>query len=372
MPGIFRPREQEVVILSRGEEKNDDNSRTVWWDGANLDTWAEELDGADVVINLAGRTVNCRYGKRNRQQIYDSREFSTQVIGEAIAQARRPPGVWFNASSATVYRHALDRPMDEATGEVDKVEPGKPRDKWEFSVDVVNRWEAALFAAATPDTRRIAMRLPMVFGPGRGGVYEAFRNIARLGLGGTQGPGNQYVSWLHVDDLLRIINWCIEHETLEGAINMCAPNPMPNREFLKALRGQRATRKDGVSSCPRPFGCSRSVPSSCAPRPSYCSRAAAWCRARCSSPGSRFNRPDGRSPSDPRPSYCSRAAAWCRARCSSPGSSLITPPGQRPPKPSRPEDPNGHRKMFPVLSDTGPSGGVLNKATFLGIGQQDP
>ena len=96
--------------------------------------------------------------------------------------------------------------------------------------------EAALFAAATPDTRRIAMRLPMVFGPGRGGVYEAFRNFARLGLGGTQGPGNQYVSWLHVDDLLRIINWCIEHETLEGAINMCAPNPMPNREFLKALR----------------------------------------------------------------------------------------------------------------------------------------
>ena len=232
----FSTKGAEVVILSRGEEKNDNNARTVWWDGANLDTWAEELDGADVVINLAGRTVNCRYGKRNRQQIYDSREFSTQVIGEAIAQARRPPGVWFNASSATVYRHALDRPMDEATGEVDKVESGKPRDKWEFSVDVVNRWEAALFAAATPDTRRIAMRLPMVFGPGRGGVYEAFRNIARLGLGGTQGPGNQYVSWLHVDDLLRIINWCIEHETLEGAINMCAPNPMPNREFLKALR----------------------------------------------------------------------------------------------------------------------------------------
>ena len=232
----FAAKGAEVVILSRGEEKNDDNARTVWWDGANLDTWAEELDGADVVINLAGRTVNCRYGKKNRQQIYDSREFSTQVVGEAIAQAKRPPAVWFNASSATIYRHALDRPMDEATGEVDKVEPGKPRDKWEFSVDVVNRWEAALFAAATPDTRRIAMRLPMVFGQGRGGVYEAFRNIARLGLGGTQGPGNQYVSWLHVDDLLRIINWCIEHETLEGAINMCAPNPMPNREFLKALR----------------------------------------------------------------------------------------------------------------------------------------
>ena len=238
----FSARGAEVVILSRGEEKTDDNSRTVWWDGANLDTWAEELDGADVVINLAGRTVNCRYGKRNRQQIYDSREFSTQVIGEAIAQARRPPGVWFNASSATVYRHALDRPMDEATGEVDKVEPGKPRDKWEFSVDVVNRWEAALFAAATPATRRIAMRLPMVFGPGRGGVYEAFRNIARLGLGGTQGPGNQYVSWLHVDDLLRIINWCIEHETLEGAINMLmAPSRVSCSMHQLIIRNKSST-----------------------------------------------------------------------------------------------------------------------------------
>jgi len=232
----FSAKGAEVVVLSRGEEKSTDDARTVWWDGVNLDTWAEELDGADVVINLAGRTVNCRYSKKNRQQIYDSREFSTQIVGEAIVRAERPPAVWFNASSATIYRHALDRPMSEGTGEVDEVEPGNPRDKWEFSVDVVNRWEAALFGAATPDTRRIAMRLSMVFGPGRGGVYEAFRNIARLGLCGTQGPGNQYVSWLHMGDFLRMIDWCIEHETLDGAINMCAPNPMPNCEFLKALR----------------------------------------------------------------------------------------------------------------------------------------
>jgi len=232
----FSTKGWEVVVLSRDEDKSLDDSRSVWWDGVNLDTWAEELDGANVVVNLAGRTVNCRYNKKTRQQIYDSREFSTQIIGQAIARAKRPPSVWFNASSATLYRHALDRPMDEATGEVDPVVPGKPRDKWEFSVDVVNRWEAALFDAATPDTRRIAMRLPMVFGPGRGGVFEAFRNIARLGLGGTQGPGTQYVSWLHVDDLLRMLDWCIERDNLEGGINMCAPNPIPNREFLKSLR----------------------------------------------------------------------------------------------------------------------------------------
>ena len=226
----------EVVVLSRQLHEPRDGVRFVWWDGANLDAWADELDGAAAVINLAGRSVNCRYGKKNRREIYQSREFSTEVIGEAIAECAAPPPVWFNASSATVYRHALDRAMDEATGEIDPVEPGKPRNKWEFSVDVVNRWERALFNAATPDTRRIAMRLSMVFGTGAGGVHEAFRNIARLGLGGTQGPGTQYVSWLHVDDFLRMLDWCLENGELSGPINMCSPNPMPNSDFMRAFR----------------------------------------------------------------------------------------------------------------------------------------
>ena len=224
----------EVVVLSRQLHEPRDGVRFVWWDGANLDAWADEFDGAAAVINLAGRSVNCRYGKKNRREIYQSREFSTEVIGEAIAECAAPPPVWFNASSATVYR--LDRAMDESTGEIDPVEPGKPRDKWEFSVDVVNRWERALFNAATPDTRRIAMRLSMVFGIGSGGVHEAFRNIARLGLGGTQGPGTQYVSWLHVDDFLRMLDWCLENGELSGPINMCSPNPMPNSDFMRAFR----------------------------------------------------------------------------------------------------------------------------------------
>ncbi|HAH98865.1 MAG TPA: epimerase, partial [Verrucomicrobiales bacterium] len=232
----FADKGWEVVVLSRRRNERQEGARFVWWDGANLDAWVDELDGSDAVINLAGRTVNCRYNKKNRRQIYESRQSSTEVIGEAIADCAAPPSVWFNASSATVYRHSLDRAMDEATGDIDLVEPGKPRDKWEFSVDVVNRWEAALFDAPTPDTRRIAMRLSMVFGSGKGGVYEAFRNIARFGLAGTQGPGNQYVSWLHVVDFLRMIDWCIENENLEGTINMCSPKPIPNREFLKALR----------------------------------------------------------------------------------------------------------------------------------------
>ena len=238
----FADKGWEVVVLSRRRNERQEGARFVWWDGANLDAWVDELDGSDAVINLAGRTVNCRYNKKNRRQIYESRQSSTEVIGEAIADCAAPPSVWFNASSATVYRHSLDRAMDEATGDIDPVEPGKARDKWEFSVDVVNRWEAALFDAPTPDTRRIAMRLSMVFGSGKGGVYEAFRNIARFGLAGTQGQGNQYVSWLHVTDFLRMIDWCVENENLEGAINMCSPNPIPNREFLKALREASGAR----------------------------------------------------------------------------------------------------------------------------------
>ena len=130
----------DVVVLSRSEGELSDCVRYVWWDGANLDAWANEIDGADVVINLSGRSINCRYTKKNRQLIYDSRENSTQVVGEAITQAKEPPRVWLNASAATIYRHSLDRDMDEATGELQYVEPGRPKDKWEFSVDVVNRW----------------------------------------------------------------------------------------------------------------------------------------------------------------------------------------------------------------------------------------
>ena len=226
----------DVVVLSRSEGELSDCLRYVWWDGANLDAWANEIDGADVVINLSGRSINCRYTKKNRQQIYDSRENSTQVVGEAITQAKEPPRVWLNASAATIYRHSLDRDMDEATGELQYVEPGRPKDKWEFSVDVVNRWEEALFNADTSSTRRIAMRLSMVFGTGSGGVFEAFRKITRLGLSGTQGSGNQFVSWLHIEDFLRMVDWSIENENIKGPINMCAPNPLPNREFLTGLR----------------------------------------------------------------------------------------------------------------------------------------
>ena len=184
------------------------------------------LEGSDAVINLAGRSVNCRYNAANRAEIYASRLDTTRALGEAIAACKRPPRVWLNASSATLYRHALDRPMDELTGELGT----------EFSVDVVERWEQALAEAQTPRTRKVALRMAMVMGRESGGVFDAFRSLARAGLAGPMAGGAQYVSWIHAQDCCRAIAFLIEHDALSGAVNLAAPNPLPNREFLAQLR----------------------------------------------------------------------------------------------------------------------------------------
>lgn len=184
------------------------------------------LEGSDAVINLAGRSVNCRYNEANRAEIYASRLDTTRALGDAIAACTRPPKVWLNASSATLYRHALDRPMDELTGEVGTG----------FSVDVVQRWEQALAEAQTPQTRKVALRMAMVMGRERAGVFDAFRGLARAGLAGPMAGGAQYVSWIHAQDCCRAIAFLIENDTLSGGVNLAAPNPLPNREFLAQLR----------------------------------------------------------------------------------------------------------------------------------------
>lgn len=215
-----------VVILSREPREGEGAIRFVRWDGETLGAWADDFEGATAVVNLAGRSVNCRYTAENRRQIYDSRLRSTQVIGEAIAHCARPPKVWINSSSATIYRHALDRPMDETTGEIGTG----------FSVDVCQRWEQALNQAKTPHTRTVALRSAMVFGPGKDGVMAAFRRIVRLGLGGKMGSGDQYVSWIHQADFVRSVQWVLEHEDLHGPVNAASPNPLPNAEFLRIFR----------------------------------------------------------------------------------------------------------------------------------------
>ena len=209
--------------------------RVAWWSGANLGDWTRELEDADVVINLAGRSVNCRYNASNRREILESRVQTTEILGEAISKLHRPPRLWINASTATVYRHSLDRDMDEATGELGGHEADAP-DAWRFSIEVATRWEKSLFAANTPHTRKIALRSAMVMSPERGGTFDILLRLIRLGLGGASGSGKQFVSWIHEDDFVRALDYLIAHESLEGPINVASPNPLPNEDFMAILR----------------------------------------------------------------------------------------------------------------------------------------
>jgi uncharacterized protein len=219
----------------------------VRWDARNLDTWALAIDGADVVINLAGRSVNCRYSAVNRREIKNSRTITTGLVGEAIARAARPPALWLNASTATIYRHAFDRPMDELYGEVGGAEPGIPQ-KWRFSIDVATSWERAFFAAATPQTRRIALRSAMVMSPDRGGVFDTLLHLVKWGLGGCAGSGEQYVSWIHDVDFTRAIEHLIANDQLSGVVNVSSPFPVPNRDFMCCLRHSWCTSYVGFSA----------------------------------------------------------------------------------------------------------------------------
>ena len=228
-----------VTVLSR--RPSPAPWRTVAWDGRNLDTWAGELDGADVVINLAGRSVNCRYHEANRRRILESRVETTHLVGRAIAAAAHPPALWLNASTATIYRHALDRPMDEASGELGGAEPDAPF-KWRFSIEVARQWEQAFFGAETPRTRKIAVRSAMTMSPDSGGIFDVLLGLVRAGLGGTTGSGRQYVSWVHDLDFINAVDWLIAREDFEGVVNVSSPHPLPNREFMRILRRAWGTR----------------------------------------------------------------------------------------------------------------------------------
>jgi uncharacterized protein (TIGR01777 family) len=234
----FVKRGHHVTVLTRRPYTAE--WQTVHWDGENIGPWTEYLGGADVCINLSGRSVNCRLTAANRQAIYDSRILSTRLIGTVIGRLTEPPRVWLNASTATIYRHALDRAMDETTGELGGNELISKRrrapETWNFSLRVAKDWEAAFFESKTPRTRKVALRTSIVFSPTPGTAFGVMSNLVRLGLGGKQGNGRQYVSWIHETDLARAVEFLIDHEEIDGPINLAAPNPLPNREFMAALR----------------------------------------------------------------------------------------------------------------------------------------
>ena len=223
----------EAVVLSRGGRTAP--WRVARWDGENVGDWAGELDGADAIINLAGHTVNCRYKEVNRRLILDSRVKSTRIVGQAVARASRPPRVWLQASTATIYVHRLDAANDEATGIIGGAEPDVP-DTWRFSIDVATAWERAASESETPRTRKVLLRSAMVMSPDRGGVFDVLLGLVRRGLGGRAASGRQYVSWIHDQDFIRSILWLLDHDEIEGPVNLTSPNPLPNAQFMSDLR----------------------------------------------------------------------------------------------------------------------------------------
>ncbi|MEM7393041.1 MAG: TIGR01777 family oxidoreductase [Verrucomicrobiota bacterium] len=231
----FAERDYEVVILSR-RTADIASARTVVWDARTLGPWGEELEGATALINMAGRSVNCRYTPKNRKAMMDSRVDSTRVLGQAVAACKQPPPVWLNSSTATIYKHTLGDPHDEH-GETGAT----PEAKDEYSIDVARGWERAFNEAEVPKTRKVTLRTAMVFGPEPGGVFEVLNGLAQKGLGGKMGHGGQYVSWMHADDFCRAMEWLIERPEAEGIYNFAAPNPLTNEAMMTLFR--RMNRK---------------------------------------------------------------------------------------------------------------------------------
>jgi uncharacterized protein len=221
----------DVVVLARRPSRDGE----VEWDGETAGPWAEAVDGSDVVVNLAGRSVSCRYTPENLRAMMESRVRSARVVGEVIAAAARPPAVWFQMSTATIYAHSLDAPNDEATGVIGGAEPGVP-DYWAYSVQIAKNWEREQELAPTPRTRKVALRTAMVMSPDRGGVFDVLLRLARLGLGGPVAGGAQYVSWIHGEDFVRAITFLVGRADLTGPVNLAAPDPRPQRELMRELR----------------------------------------------------------------------------------------------------------------------------------------
>ncbi len=218
---------KEVVAVSRSREGWSGDGMFLEWDGKSLGPWALALEGAEAVINLAGRSVNCRYTEKNRRLIKESRVDATRVIGEAITACKVAPKVWLNASTATWYRHAEDKPQNDWLGE-----PGGG-----FSCEVAQAWEDAFFGAEVPaETRKVALRIGMVLANERETVYDVLKKLTLRGLGGTMGSGNQRVSWIHMEDLLRAVDFIIGDPFLDGIINLTAPEQPTNRDLMKDFR----------------------------------------------------------------------------------------------------------------------------------------
>ena len=228
---FFTEQGYQVVIFSRNRAKVS-AGRIVYWDGETLGDWKAELEGADVLINLSGQTVNCRYTEKNQKILTDSRLLPTRVLAQAVAKCSSPPKIWMNASTATIYQHTFGPAQTESKGTFSN----NPDAKDKFSVELASGWEQEFKQAHCPETRKILLRAAIVFGNSPGTIYTVLKRLVRLGLGGKMGSGKQYVSWIHAEDFCRAIDFLIENRKLSGPVNLASPNPITNSEMMRVLR----------------------------------------------------------------------------------------------------------------------------------------
>jgi uncharacterized protein (TIGR01777 family) len=221
----------EIVAIARHREGWSGDGMFLPWDGQSSGPWELALEGAAVVVNLSGRSVDCRYNAENRKEIFDSRIESTRAIARAIRQCQKAPALWMNASTATWYRHAEDGPQDEWRGEMGEG----------FSVGVARAWEETFFRETTPAaTRKIALRTGIVMANERRSAFDVLARLTRWGLGGTQGTGNQRVSWIHMQDWLAALDFLVGNPLLDGVFNVTAPEACTNQHLQQSLREELA------------------------------------------------------------------------------------------------------------------------------------
>lgn len=220
----FKNKFDEIVILTRGKNAIRENIRFVNWDAKKMTGWEHELENTDVLINLAGKSVDCRYNDENKKEIIASRIDSTSVLNLAVRTCSSPPKHWLNSGTSTIYRHSLDKQMDEENGEIGN----------DFSMNVAKAWEAEFFGTETPKTLKTVLRTSIVLGK-KGGAFLPLKNLTRLGFGGKQGNGQQFISWIHEKDFARAVECCIEKK-IAGEVNIVSPEPIRNALFMKTLR----------------------------------------------------------------------------------------------------------------------------------------
>lgn len=225
LANYYKELAEEVIILSRTAAAADRNIKTLVWDGVLEGEWLTHLEGADLLVNLCGKNVNCRYTKKNQEEIISSRINPTKLLGRVIEKLAQPPKLWITITSATIYRHSEDRPQDEETGEIG----------YGFSIDVCKRWEQEFFNTETSHTRKIALRMGIVFGHADG-AFPRLLNLVKCGMGGKQGDGKQYISWVHEQDAARCTEFLLAREELSGVINCVAPEPLQNNVLMKYIR----------------------------------------------------------------------------------------------------------------------------------------